>query len=106
MKLQEQILRIANLMELELKSSDEESSDIFNIDDSSNPYLSYGTDILEVAYKFEYGGYNWGAGSSGVCGVVVAVFSPRGRLPRLPCCTYAGPSLDGGGAAWAQRRRI
>jgi hypothetical protein len=67
MKLQEQILRIANLMELELKSSDEESSDIFNIDDSSNPYLSYGTDILEVAYKFEYGGYNWGAGSSGVC---------------------------------------
>ena len=67
MNLQEQIRRITNLMELELKSGEEESSDIFNIDDSSNPYLEYGTNVLEVAYKFEQGGYNWGKGSTGVC---------------------------------------
>jgi len=67
MNLQEQILRIKEMMELELKSSGEESSDIFNIKDSSNPYLHYGTDVVKVAYKFEKGGYNWGAGSSGVC---------------------------------------
>jgi hypothetical protein len=67
MNLQEQINRIQEMMELNLKSKSKESLGVFNIDNSSNPYSDYGTNVVTVANKFEKGGYHWGSGSSGVC---------------------------------------
>ena len=50
-----------------IKITESQYKNILKVDNPSNPYEEYGTDIITVANSFSGGGYKWERGVSGVC---------------------------------------